>query len=90
MLPEERDPAHQRRLALAMFETNLEKIMRVAQRSDASVLFLTQSKNYADWPVVGDLRDPIAARAVEHHQLEESGQQWQSFLGALKARKQRQ
>ncbi len=68
----ERDPAHQRRLALAMFETNLEQIVRVAQRSDASVLFLTQSKNYADWPVVGDPRDPIAARAIEHHQRAEA------------------
>lgn len=64
----ERDPAHQRRLAMAMFETNLEQIVRVAQRSGASVLFLTQSKNYADWPVVGDLDDPVAARAIEHHQ----------------------
>jgi lysophospholipase L1-like esterase len=69
---QERDPVHQRRLALAMFETNLEKIVRVAQRSDASVLFLTQSKNYADWPVVGDPRDPIAARAIEHHRRAEA------------------
>jgi lysophospholipase L1-like esterase len=67
----ERDPAHQRRLALAMFETNLEQIVRTAERSDASVLFLTQSKNYADWPVVGDPQDPIAARAIDHHQRAE-------------------
>jgi len=68
----ERDPAHQRRLALSMFESNLEQIARVAQRNDASVLFLTQSKNYADWPVVGDAGDPVAARAIEYHRRAEA------------------
>jgi len=47
----ERDPEAQRFFALAMFRNNVDRMIRIGQEAGASVLLLSQSKNYADWPV---------------------------------------
>jgi tetratricopeptide (TPR) repeat protein len=52
---EPRDAARQRYYAIAMFQANVDAMIRVAQRAGADVLLLSQPKNYADWPVIGGM-----------------------------------
>lgn len=81
----ERDPEHQRHLALAMFETNLERIAAAGRGAGARVLFLSQSKNYADWPVVGPPDDPATRTAAQHHARAEALRAQGDYDGAREA-----
>jgi tetratricopeptide (TPR) repeat protein len=51
---EPRDIEQQRFYARTMLRTNVDRMIRIAQQAGASVLLLSQSKNYVDWPVTDD------------------------------------
>jgi len=66
-----RDVQRQRTLALSMFRSNVDQMIRIAERAGADVLLLSQSKNYADWPATGDTHaeemPPADLAAWERH-----------------------
>lgn len=45
------DVEAQRYYALSMFENNVDRILAIGREAGAELLVLSQSKNYADWPV---------------------------------------
>lgn len=69
---EPRDAERQRYLALSMFRKNLEQMIQAARRVGARLLIMSQSKNYADWPVTAS----VHREGLDDEELA----QWQTLM----------